>query len=407
MNFKTQQTMIEEIINSIEIPPSAYDKAIKRYEDLGDWFKRPESKCYEFDAHIYAQGSFRLGTVVSPLNPKDEYDLDAGCRLRKGIKKNTHTQKYLKELIGYEVEAYRQARKIENRLLEKDRCWRLQYADELGFHLDVVPSISEEAARRQTLQESMIKFGSIKDLSLATSVANLTGAITDKSRPDYPMISLDWRNSNTLGFALWFDSRMRLAAPIQKRAMLEAKAAQVDPLPTRKWNSPLQQCVKILKRHRDIKFQKNPDGKPISIIITTLAAVAYEGEDNVEAAMQTVLSRMGRLVQPQNPRVPNPVNPSEDFADKWSSPDGIRLKLEQNFWDWLKSAQADFSDLGSTDDVEILTERAMSKYGAILKASELKKKVGAFGATILPAGKGLAEQKPKSPVDLQGGGRNA
>jgi hypothetical protein len=407
MNIKTRKTMIEEILKSIEIPLAAYEKAIQRYEDLGKWFGRKESKCYEYDPHIYAQGSFRLGTVVSPLKSKDDYDLDAGCRLRKGIKKNTHTQKYLKELIGEETEAYRQARQIQNRLLEKDRCWRLQYADELSFHLDVVPSIPEDTARRQVLQKSIIEFGSTKDSTLAASVANLTGAITDKKHPGYPVIHSDWRNSNSEGYALWFESRMRLATFIQKRAMLEAKAAQVDPLPARNWNSPLQQCIKILKRHRDIMFQENPDRKPISIIITTLAAAAYEGEEELENAMQTILSRMGRLVQPQGRRVPNPVNPEEDFADKWATASGIRLNLEKNFWDWLKRAQTDFGDLGASDDSDFLVERAISKYGATLNASELRKKLRVLGATVLTTGSGLAQQKPKAPVDLQGGGRNA
>ena len=41
--------------------------------------------------------------------------------------------------------------------------------------------------------------------------------------------------------------------------------------------TPLQRAVQILKRHRDIMFAGDED-KPVSIIITTLAAKAYQGD---------------------------------------------------------------------------------------------------------------------------------
>ncbi len=76
MSVQIQKMMVEEIANSIDIPESAYERAEKRYKVLGDWFDRKEAKCFGFAPHIYPQGSFRLGTVVRPLNEKDEYDLD-------------------------------------------------------------------------------------------------------------------------------------------------------------------------------------------------------------------------------------------------------------------------------------------------------------------------------------------
>jgi hypothetical protein len=151
-------------------------------------------------------------------------------------------------------------------------------------------------------------------------------------------------------------------------------------------------------------FEKDPDGKPISIIITTLAAGAYQGEDNVESAMQTILSRMEGLVYKQSPRVPNPVNPTEDFADKWPTTEGLQLELEKNFWLWLNQAKADFDALGSSGDVQDLTEQAIKKFGARLNVGDLQKKLGA-PISISMVSQGLAEKTPKSPVDHRGGGR--
>ena len=52
--------------------------------------------------------------------------------------------------------------------------------------------------------------------------------------------------------------------------------------------SPLQRVVQILKRHRDLMFNGD-ESKPISIIITTLAARAYNKETDVLDALVNVV----------------------------------------------------------------------------------------------------------------------
>lgn len=370
MSDTAKRNVIEEIAASVAIPETAYDKAEARYKDLGEWFGRPESTCHRFDPHIYAQGSFRLGTVVRPLRDGDEYDLDLGCRLRVGISKSTHTQKDLKTRVGAELETYRVARGIEKSLEEKHRCWRLQYADQLKFHMDAVPSIPEENQQRQALQAAMVKAGSAD--VLAQAVASFAGAITDNRLSNYHLISPNWRISNSEGFALWFESQVELAMDFLEKRAIAAKAAQVDKLPARKWGSPLQQSVQILKRHRDVMFADDPDGKPISIILTTLAAQAYRGESDVASASQRILTDMGSCVLKSRPRVPNPVNPAEDFADKWADPKLQHLKLEQNFWYWLEQAKADFDLIRRSRDANFIAQLVQEKFEVSLDVASLK-----------------------------------
>ena len=378
MSDKTHR-IIEAVAASVDIPETAYDKAEARYKDLGEWFGRPEAACYGFDPHIYPQGSFRLGTVVRG----EEYDLDFGCRLRKGIYKSTHTQKQLKTLVGGDMEAYRQARRIESALKEKTRCWRLQYQEDgsFKFHMDGVPSISMDDPQRQILAEAMIKYGAAD--FLAQSVAKHAGSITDNTLLNYDQISADWRISNSEGYALWFESRMKLAMPLLEKRAFEAKAAKVDDLPARKWKSPLQKCVQALKCHRDVMFADNPDGKPISVIITTLAANAYQGEQDVGSAMQNILATMGNFVSPQKPRVPNPVNPAEDFADKWYDPNYAGLHLEQNFNWWLEQAQEDFAKIGQSRDADFIAEQVREQFASTIDARNLSDKLGLGAATII------------------------
>jgi hypothetical protein len=371
--------LVETIAENIDIPSSAYEKAEKRYRDLGDWLSSPSSKSSRHSPHIYPQGSFRLGTVVRPIKEKDEYDLDVGCRLRVGITKDTHTQQALKELVGSDLEAYRAARRILEPLEAMHRCWRLKYSDDLVFHVDVVPSIPEDSMVRQQLSESMTRSG--LDHALANRVAGMTGAITDDKHARYKILTRDWRISNSEGYALWFEARIKMASSLLHEIAIRAQVAKIDDLPTYRWKSPLQAAVQVLKRHRDVMFASRMDEKPISIIITTLAAKAYHGETTVDSALQGILKSMHEHVQAAAPRIANPVNPAEDFADRWTDPAYKHLRLEQNFWDWLRQARNDLQELASSTNPQQLHERIDKAFRSRIDATVLQSLVA--GGSLL------------------------
>lgn len=387
--------IIEEIAESIDIPDSSYETAERRYEDLSKWFGRPEARCSIFDLHLYAQGSFRLGTVIRPIDANGEYDLDMGCRLRTGITKANHTQRQLKHLVGDDLEDYRVARGIEEEREERRRCWRLKYADTLKFHLDMVPSIPEEAPRRQMIKEAMVMSGSAN--TLAQAVTDMAGAITDNTLKNYTVISDDWRISNSEGYALWFESRMELASILLKTWAIAAKEACLDKLPLFKRKSPLQRCVQILKRHRDVMFIGNPKVKPVSIIITTLAGAAYQGEAEIDDSLNRILTDMGSLIRQIRPRVPNPVNPNEDFADKWHDPAKRHLNLEQNLMNWIEQAKADFLSIENARNAELIVEQASERFAVKLNAGDLEKRLGLVtaGVSMIPKSHVISDSSAK------------
>jgi len=364
-----KRVVIDNMVKLLELPDSAYDKARKRYEDLGEWFDRDESAVSASDPHIFPQGSFRLGTAIRPLDESEEYDLDLACKLREGISKDRHTQETLKKLIGIELEAYRKARGIKSELEPKHRCWRLEYQDDLSFHMDIVPCIPADEKRRKAILESIRKTG--LDEYVAGSASQTTISITDDRHEGYKHICDDWNISNPEGYAKWFEYRIN---PQQTRILLEK--AQVDDVPLFKKKTPLQRVIQILKRHRDNWSKDNPDSKPISIIITTLAARAYNGETDIVAALGNVLEKMGGLVSPSRPRVPNPVDPEEDFADRWYRLDCLHLRLEEHFNAWLLQARTDFQHITSTTDTEFLRDQIEEKFSLRVNESELKKQLG-------------------------------
>jgi len=372
-----KKTILDSMTNLLELPDSAYETARKRYEDLGEWFDREESAVSVNNPHIFPQGSFRLGTAIRPLDEREEYDLDLACKLQDGISKSRHTQETLKKLIGIELAAYRKARGIKKELETKHRCWRLEYQDDLSFHMDIVPCIPADEKRQKTILESIRSTD--LDEYVAGAASQTTVSITDDRHESYKHLCDDWHISNPEGYAKWFEYRMN---PQQTRILLEK--AQVDDVPLFKKKTPLQRVIQILKRHRDNWSKDNPDSKPISIIITTLAARAYSGETDIVGALENVLEKMGDLVRPSRPRVPNPVDPKEDFADRWYRADSAHLRLEDNFNFWLLQARKDLQHITSTEDMDFLSELLEEKFSLRVNKSELTKQLGlSLGAVVI------------------------
>ena len=367
--------LLEKMVELLELPDSAYQKAKDRYEDIGEYLSREKSTCHDNDPHIFPQGSFRLGTAIRPLDESEEYDLDLACNLSKGISHGTHTQADLKTLIGGEIESYREVRNIKVPVEEKHRCWRLEYADHLSFHIDIVPCIPEDTSRQRLLTESMVAAGQNRVLS--ENVTHYAVSITDDRHPQYRQLSNDWNISNPEGYAKWFESRMQ-----RGESAIIMEKAQIDDLPLYKRKSPLQRSIQLLKRHRDRMFKDDPDIKPISVIITTIAAKAYSGQNLLEITLQDILDELKRFSDSGSTFVPNPVNPEENFADRWTMPQYKDLHLRKNFSAWVTQVCIDFTTLVSSADTSFIAEHAMQKFSVRPMASELGT---LLGLSVAPA----------------------
>ncbi|MFW6027157.1 MAG: hypothetical protein ACOCRX_12550 [Candidatus Woesearchaeota archaeon] len=219
--------------------------------------------------------------------------------------------------------------------------------------MDIVPAIPAKITKQNDIRDIIIEKGNLEDLS---DIVSNTLFITDDRDKNYNNISDDWKISNPEGYANWFQKRSFL----QNNKTGLRMEAKVDDLPFYKQKNPLQRSIQLMKRHRDNMFGDD-DSKPISIIITTLAAKAYNGESDLLDALENIIFNMKEYVNGEEPRVPNPVNPEEDFADKWSMEKYKNLSLEKNFFSWLNQLKADFInifDLRNADELHtLLNER--------------------------------------------------
>ncbi|MFA0813859.1 hypothetical protein [Microbulbifer epialgicus] len=123
----------------------------------------------------------------------------------------------------------------------------------------------------------------------------------------------NWRISNPEG--RWFETRKRTAKSIITGREMSFKAS-IDSLPYYQWKMRLQQAIQLLKRHRDTMFKGNEGSKPISVMITTLSANAYNGESNLVSALNNILSRMANYINESVALVANHENPAKSIAKK-------------------------------------------------------------------------------------------
>lgn len=341
--------LLTAMVDTLDIPESYYEKAANRYKSLGAWLHRADSEVRDLSPQVYLQGSFRYGTVIKPLSSEEEFDLDMACEVR--LPKHQKSQKEVKDLLGREVKAYARAQSFKADPEPKHRCWRLNYADEVGFHLDIVPCVPEDPA----FIANLIRSG------IPPQLAESSVAITDDRLGNFAMVDPNWNSSNPDGYATWFEDKMRaIAKPRMVELAALRKVASIDEVPAYDWKTPLQQAIQILKRHRDFMYKDAPDLKPISVVITTLAALSYKGEADLGAALANIIANMKDHIFPRSPRVPNPLNPAEDFADKWNQ----NPNLHKEFLNWHTQVKLDFANLGNfLGDEKQLTATLQAAFG--------------------------------------------
>ncbi|MGB7281871.1 MAG: nucleotidyltransferase [Candidatus Acidiferrum sp.] len=274
--------LLRRICEDLQLTSSRYDQAVDHYEAVCNWLEADGSVVAVFNPTIYPQGSMKIGTTVKPFG-RDEYDLDFVCEFRFAVNKLQSPLQLLKLL-----EARLREHELYRSILEmKNRCVRLNYANE--FHLDILPACPDP------------------------SVGGSCLFVPDRK-------SQAWKHSNPKGYADWFEARceMGLKLLMESRRLME-KAEPIPPQEAAEEKAILKRVVQLLKRWRDVRFQREPKLAPISMVLTTLAAQAYGGEHTVTEAMTSVLNSFVSLAASSNPRiyVPNPANPKEDLSERW------------------------------------------------------------------------------------------
>ncbi|MGH2976638.1 MAG: cyclic GMP-AMP synthase DncV-like nucleotidyltransferase [Solirubrobacterales bacterium] len=363
--------LLKGSVTHLDIPPELHAAATREYERVGGWLTANVDDGAGWAVH--AQGSFLLNTVVLPAGT-DEYDVDCVCR--RQIDKEATSQQRLKNEVGEELSAYRVAHAhlsdAPRALQERSRCWTLGYSRAQRFHLDVLPAIPNADGGPTAI------------------------LITDRDLRE-------WQRSDPLSYAAWF-KRQAEAEFLAKRLLLaEAQRTAPQAIPDWEVKTTLHRTVQVLKLHRNRFFADDLDSRPASILVTTLAALAYEGEQDLYGAVLAAVRQMPDHIQ-EGPAgrysVPNPVEPREDFADRWRH----HPALADRFFEWLGRLEEDLREAESLRGLDRVVARLSESFGdePVVKAAaslgDEFRRTRERGALALTGATGVLSTKGSVPV---------
>lgn len=349
---KELNNLFQQIAEGLDITETQFNNLVRSYNAVGKYLEDDDSfKAYR--PVVTPQGSLRLGTIIQPITEDGDIDVDLVYRLNG--KSHIWTQKDIKQLVGKRLKDHG----TYSGMLDKEegrRCWTLLYRQDSDnarerYHMDILPSVSDSEFNRR--YESI----RIREYSPQT-IDQIAIRITDNQDLDYGRSTdiTEWLKSNPDGYALWFAHRCK--SMTEKRENLFEAVMPIGKYVKEK--TILQRIVQILKRHRDIMFKDDED-KPISIIITTLAARAYNGESSLLEGLYNVVGSMESHIKRKSNGdfvIRNPVNPEENFADKWPT----HPKRKENFFKWLRQVKSDIDNIINARGLQ-LRENVGSAFG--------------------------------------------
>lgn len=295
-----------ELADELNISETKYEAAVSSYQAVGEYL----STHLDTNIQVFPQGSFRLGTVIKPLSDSDgDYDIDLVCIVDKSYEITNDNARKLKNLIG---KALNDSTRYKDMLDPRDggkRCWTLVYRND--YHLDILPTIKHPT------------YGINKKLYMTNKTSDS---------------NFEFMTTNPEKFYDWFTSKN-----IEKKRLLDEafkRGENIEKVPDYKYRTTLQKTIQVIKRYRDNMF-KDDENKPISIIITTIITSIYNGERSIVDLIKSFLNNyleVFQIDQEGNYFLKNPVNPDENFADKWI----IYPERKNNFFKMMNKLKKDF-----------------------------------------------------------------
>lgn len=350
-----ETTELRSLLGKIELTWSQRHRAEELYTNLCNAIEDEG-----FNINFYPQGSFASKTAVRPYRDgKDQaYDVDVICEFQD-YSKATIDAESLMNILTNVMEKVAHAKNKKYELFE--RCVTIHYEDDetgASFSIDVIPAVKEDD-------------GTIQNLRIETERPDLVDtsiAIAGLKSPK------DWTTNNPRGFQTWFeDAVARFESDyIEYRA---TSGASVDPLPDDVSPSNLlRNCVKVLKRLRDIYyFESRAKSSSPSIIITTIVAKLsssiLEANNEAELLHQIIrqlqqivyvsgreevygreynASLIGNIVKRDKEKwtLANPANGEDNVLSSWNENNSTSAR---DFFAWVKDLKRIDDSLSQAD----------------------------------------------------------
>lgn len=320
---------INNFIETIKLSDCLFEKIKNRYESIGEWLKREDSKIKKYNPIIYPQGSVRVGTIIKPLS-NGCYDVDLVCQL--DAFKEDLEPKELKKIVGEELKLYVEKNNFKKHIKESKKCWTIEYSDEVEFHVDILPAINKN-----------------KDDSTNILITNNEN------------IKEIYEDSNPKGFSEWLKGIEKESFDIEKEKIKRIR--KIEKIEEYNILTPLKKIIMLLKRHRDVFFElENNKFKTASIIINILCAKCYNSNlKNIEELLKNTIHNMEENIEKKDNilTLKSPAS-EENFLDKWNKDENYKKCFDL----WIKKLKEDIVEmkyfLNSCKDNKNLTNEELN-----------------------------------------------
>lgn len=251
-NGAGEQTLINRV------SPTAQQREFLQtsWNELAEHLKVSLKAKHGYPISTWLQGSYKYGTLIKPVHPNEEYDVDLGVYFGWGNGENLEpAADQLRRWVQQELIDYRLQCLTMRSVAEpaKERCSRASYQHQ--FHID-------------------------------TPVYHLN---TDTDKRRLACLTKGWEDSDPKAFYKWFrDAR------------------------TGGQREQLRRLIRYLKAWAALSFDDIPDSRPTSILLTVLATQAYddiglallfgvEDDDALISIIKTIHERLNKDRRVQNP----------------------------------------------------------------------------------------------------------
>ena len=294
--------LLADIAIRVQLSRTNHNKSIEHYQAIQNWIDRDGSLLKGLVQLLYPQGSMAIDATIASKLTTDEFDIDIVAQL--ALDPSLTPQQVL-DLLYVSIRGEKGSRYYD-KTIRQTRCVTVEYAD---MHLDITPMIR----RVNTPDRESFLFHHCPE------------------RPDEPSYALI---GNPFGFAELFKQRtpadMAFADVFEQRSkaydLIILAEADVDEVPEQ---VPLYRkskavvILQLLKRWRNVRYDRRDGRKPPSIMKSELVAQAANQSNTLSEElllqsrhMLTVFEaahRAGQCVEIRNPACPE----HDVLTDRW------------------------------------------------------------------------------------------
>ena len=282
----------------IELPPSLHRLAVERYEAIRKHIERIGSPLRDQVRIFYPQGSMAIRATILSRKRADGFDIDIVAEL---ILPHSTAPAVVLDLLFQAINGP-PGSQYHCKTERQTRCVTVHYD---GMHLDITPTL--------LLAE------------LDPRLSNLFHA-----KKEEPLSAHRRLRMNSYGFCEWANSKspidLRFEEAYGRRALAFDARADVEPVPAHSTaeggKSAKIVALQLLKRNRNLRYEKRSGRLPPSVMLAKLAAETPAPGGSIAWALDAISlkildaleesERFGVLIDVRNPRCED-----ERFTDRW------------------------------------------------------------------------------------------